>query len=91
MHEDQGDDSARHTEQLSALTLLMYQAAQDPERWAEMTALLWHKMALDIKEKYSLCRVDFGLMEKLSLMSRHKIDRYLIELSRKQQQTPELF
>ena len=40
MHEDQGDDSARHTEQLSALTLLMYQAAQDPERWAEMTALL---------------------------------------------------
>ncbi|MFT6599288.1 MAG: pimeloyl-ACP methyl ester carboxylesterase/DNA-binding CsgD family transcriptional regulator [Alloalcanivorax sp.] len=40
MHEDQGDDSARHTEQLSALTLLMYQAAQDPERWAEMSALL---------------------------------------------------
>ncbi len=40
MQENQGDDSARYTEQLSALTLLMYQAAQDPERWAEMTALL---------------------------------------------------
>ncbi len=40
MREDQGEESARHTEQLSALTLLMYQAAQDPERWAEMSALL---------------------------------------------------
>lgn len=44
---------------------------------SEMTAKLWLRMLEDISEKYSMNRVPFSLMQKLSRTAKAKVDRFM--------------
>jgi len=51
---------------------------------AEMTACLWMRMIEDIKHNYGLQQVPFGLMQKLSKISRKKVPEFMLKMRQKE-------
>ncbi len=43
---------------------------------SEMAAKLWSAMLDDVRERYVLSMIDFGLMQKLAKTPKHAVDRF---------------